>query len=321
MTFDLFCRERERDWARLEELLGAAGGRAERLGVEGALELGALYRATAADLALARRRYPGDPLVPRLERLVVAGRAAVYDLRVRRASPVRFFGERYWCLVRERRGVLAAAIAALAVPAAAGALWALHDPGAAIGLVPARFRGAADPHVHRLAAGVATQATLAGSIFTNNLQVTFLVFAGGLTLGAVTLLVLAYNGLMVGTLAGVTIGAGNFGVFLRYVVPHGVLELSCIAVCGMAGLRLGWALAVPGPVTRGAALREAARPAVAIVLGTAPWIVLAGLVEGFLTPHGVSLGAALGVGCGLGAVYWTLVLLGGPLRAARAVSR
>jgi hypothetical protein len=47
---------------------------------------------------------------------------------------------------------------------------------------------------------------------------------------------------------------------------------------------------------------------VAIVLGTAPWLVLAGLVEGFFTPGGYGLGAALGVGLGLGALYWALLL-------------
>jgi hypothetical protein len=45
------------------------------------------------------------------------------------------------------------------------------------------------------------------------------------------------------------------------------------------------------------------------VLGTAPWLVVAGLTEGFVTPAGVGLTGALAVGFALGAVYWSLVLL------------
>jgi uncharacterized membrane protein SpoIIM required for sporulation len=151
----------------------------------------------------------------------------------------------------------------------------------------------------------------AGSIFTNNIQVSFLVFAGGLLLGIGALAVLAYNGLMVGALAGITIQGGNFDVLLRYVLPHGILELSCFTVAAAAGLRMGWALIDPGPLTRGESLRREARPAVTIIIGTAPWLVVAGLTEGFVTPHALPLPAALAVGLGLGGVFWGLVLLRG----------
>ena len=56
------------------------------------------------------------------------------------------------------------------------------------------------------------------------------------------------------------------------------------------------------------ALAAEARIAVEIVLGTAPWLVLAGLVEGFITPRGLGLGPVIVIGASLGAVYWALVL-------------
>jgi len=71
---------------------------------------------------------------------------------------------------------------------------------------------------------------------------------------------------------------------------------------------MGWALVSPGHRRRGVALAAEARVAVEIVLGTAPWLVLAGLVEGFITPRGLGLGPVIGVGATLGAVYWALVL-------------
>ena len=99
---------------------------------------------------------------------------------------------------------------------------------------------------------------------------------------------------MLGVVGGLAIGSGNGRPFFELVTAHGVLELSCIVVAGAAGLRLGWAIIDPGNRTRGEALREEARAAIEIVLGTAPWLVVAGLVEGFLTPSGTGLPTVLG---------------------------
>jgi uncharacterized membrane protein SpoIIM required for sporulation len=299
-------------------MLERAGGRPERLGADGVLQLGELYRATVADLALARLRYPGDPVLDRLERLVADGRTALYRPRAARGSVSRYFARDYWRELRARPLILIAAIAFLVGPTLLAAGWAAHDPGAAIGLIPSGFRGAADPHVRRLPQGTATQAGLASSIFTNNITVTFLSFAGGIALGLGTLLVLAYNGVLLGALAGLTAQAGTFSVFLRYVVPHGLLELSCIAVAGSAGLRLGWALVDAGTASRAESLQREARRAVGLVLGTAPWLVIAGCVEGFVTPDGLSLPAALAVGIMLAVLYWSLVLMRGRRRRSEA---
>jgi uncharacterized membrane protein SpoIIM required for sporulation len=108
---------------------------------------------------------------------------------------------------------------------------------------------------------------------------------------------------------------------VRYILPHGLLELSCISIAGVAGLRLARALIDPGVRPRGEALRTEARGAVAMVLGTAPWLVVAGLTEGFLTPRDIPLPAALAVGCALAGVYWTLVVCAGRHRRARAFAR
>jgi uncharacterized membrane protein SpoIIM required for sporulation len=312
MNLEAFLSEREPAWEGLEALLKRARGRPDRLGVEQALELGRDYRAAVADLAIARRRFPGDPVVERLERLVLTGRQAIYSERSERQGAIRRFAVRdYWQLVLGERRMLILSALALFGPCLLAAGWALHDPGAALGLLPARFHSSGQPHVSHLALGAATQATLASSIFTNNIQVTFLAFAGGLSLGLLTLAILAFNGILLGALGGIMLQAGNFSVFVRYIAPHGLLELSCIVVAGAAGLRLARALVDPGELPRGFALRAAARPAVAIVLGTAPWLVVAGLTEGFLTPRGVPLATALAVGAALAGAYWVLVLTRG----------
>jgi uncharacterized membrane protein SpoIIM required for sporulation len=308
MKVERFISEREGDWRELDELL--RGGRDGRRSARGVLRLGALYRGAAADLALARRGHPGDPIVPRLESLVARARQAVYVEEPRRGSLRTFFARTYWVRVRERPLPLLLAIALLLVPAALAATWALGDPGAAVGLVPGKFRGAVEP-VGDTGMTAAQSAAFSGAVMTNNIQVTFLAFAAGILLGLGTAFVVVYNGAILGAVAGGAIANGNASGFAEFVTAHGVIELSCIAVAAAAGLRMGYALVAPGPQPRMRALAGEARSAIVIVLGTIPWVILAGLIEGFVTRAGFGLVPGIVLGVGVGALYWTLVVVRG----------
>jgi uncharacterized membrane protein SpoIIM required for sporulation len=308
MTLDRFERERGDGWRALEAALGRAGGRPERLGAAGVLELGGLYRAAAADLALARRLFPGDPLTARLEALVMRARQVVYaDVGVRR-SGLAFARRGYWRLVAERRLALGVAAALLLGGAAFAFVWGWLDPDAAAGLVPGAFIDGADPPRGDRGLTTAQSASFSSEIFTNNIRVTFLSFGAGLLFAVGGAFLLVYNGLILGAVLGVAAAHGNLGQLGRLVVAHGVLELSCIVVAGAAGLKMGWALVAPGPGTRRAALAAQARPAMAVVLGTAPWLVVAGLVEGYVSPAGWGGAGPYAVGLGLGLLYWSLVV-------------
>lgn len=274
-----------------------------------------MYRSAAADLAAARRQFPNELAVSRLEQLVSRARHVVYDAEGRRESVRTFFGRTYWRRIRERPAVLALSALLMFGPALLGGVWGVRDPGAASRFVPSQYRSVTEPRTGGtnlgLSPGESSQA--ATSIFTNNIRVTLFAFAGGITLGLLTGYVLVFNGVLVGTLMGLAFNAGNGESFTVLVTPHGVLELSCIVVGGLAGLRMGWAIIAPGHRRRIVSLQREARAAAELALGTAPWLVLAGIVEGFITPSGLSLPAALFVGGSLGAIYWGLVLLrGGP---------
>jgi uncharacterized membrane protein SpoIIM required for sporulation len=315
MKLDAFERERGPAWAELAALVAAARGRPERLRPVDLRRLGALYRAAAADLATARRKWPGDPVVARLSPLVASARQLVYESEPRGPSLAGFFMHGYWRLVREGPVLLLVAWTLLLAPAGLAAAWAWTDPGAAGGFVPPAFRSVTEPRPEGADLGipVTEQAALSSVILTNNIRVSFFAFAAGIAGGLGTAFVLVQNGLLLGTVAGLAFGAGNGVRFVELVSAHGVLELSCIAVSAAAGMRLGWALVRPGRGRRVDALAAEARPAVQLVLGTAPWLVVAGLVEGFVTPAGLGLGIALAVGFGLGGVFWALVLWrGGP---------
>jgi uncharacterized membrane protein SpoIIM required for sporulation len=321
VNLERFESERSADWAALEGLLGKAGDRPERLGADGVRRLGTLYRGAASDLAFARRRFPGDPRTARLEALVLRARAAVYARSARRGSLWAFLSRGYWVRMRERPWLVAAAWAVLLLPAAFGALWGAVDPGAAAGLVPGQFQAAADPPAAGRDYDAATATAFSASVMFNNIGVTLLAFAGGVAFAVPTVVSLFYNGLLLGVLGGIAVGAGHGLAFLRLVSSHGPLEISCIVAGGIAGLRMGWALIRPGPLTRGTSLRREARPAVEIAAGTAPWLVVCGICEGFLTGPELPVAVQAAIGASLFLLFWGLVVFRGRQSAALALAR
>jgi uncharacterized membrane protein SpoIIM required for sporulation len=317
VTVDAFVRERQASWTELDELVRRSRGRPERLGPDAVRRLGALYRSAVADLARGRRAYPGDPAVRRLEALVGRARPAIYAAEPRRASARGYLALGYWRAVVERGRVVALAWVLLLASAALTVAWAAHDPGAASGLVPGSLLGGGAPHK---AIGLAADqaASLSAQIFINNIIVTFEAFAAGIVFGVGPAFLLLYNGAILGAVTGVESGAGHTADVIELIAPHGLLELSCIVVCAAAGMRMGWALVEPGSRTRPQALSAEAPQAVLVVLATAPWLVVAGCVEGFVTPHHLPMTAALAVSVAAAAPYWTLVALLGRHRGDRA---
>jgi uncharacterized membrane protein SpoIIM required for sporulation len=313
-----FEAERGPRWARLSDLLARAGNRPSRLPPDEVLELGALYRQAAADLAFARRRFRGDPVVARLDDLVVRGRGAVYGHARRGGHVLEFVTTGYWRRLAERPVLLAVAWALLLVPALAAALWALTDSSAALAVVPPELQAAADPPASGRDFAAGEGAAFSTEVMVNNIQVTFVAFAGGIAAGLGTLLALVFNGMILGIVAGLAVDAGNGVAFLRLVSAHGPLELSCIVAGGVAGLRMGWAIIAPGPSARGRSLAREARQAVEIAIGTVPVLILCGLAEGFLTGPDLPVAVQTAIGIALFALFWSLVAWRGRASHSRA---
>ncbi len=309
-NLDAFVADRSPAWSELEDLVDRAGRRPERLGADGVRRLGAVYRSAIADLAFARRLYAGDPVVARLEHLVDRSRHTVYTSGSERGALRHFVTTGYWRRIAERPRPLIAAALLLFGPALLSGFWAWRDPGPASGLVPRQYQSVTEPREAGSDLGLAAdeQAAFAAQVLTNNIRVTMLAFAGGVLAGLGTALVLLQNGVLLGAVIGMAVGAGNGRPLFELITAHGVLEMSCIVVAGAAGLRIGWALVEPGYRPRGEALRVEARSAVELLLGTAVWLVVAGIVEGFVTPAGLGLGPVVAVGASLGAAFWALVI-------------
>jgi len=121
-------------------------------------------------------------------------------------------------------------------------------------------------------------------IFTNNIKVGILAFALGLTLAIGTVIVVYTNGYMLGALAALYFHKGGNLMFWSLILPHGILELFAIFVCGGAGIIIGYSLINPGKYSRKDSFIIRGKDAIKLVLGTIPIFIIAGIIEGYITP-------------------------------------
>jgi uncharacterized membrane protein SpoIIM required for sporulation len=125
---------------------------------------------------------------------------------------------------------------------------------------------------------------MASRIISNNVQVTFGAFAAGITAGIGTLLILVLNGVSLGGVLGLYQSKGIIKLILAFVAPHGVLELTAVCIAGGAGFLLAAALLLPGRRTRRRALIENGRRAIRLVAAASVMLLVAGTLEGFVSP-------------------------------------
>lgn len=315
MLAEDFVAAKKPNWERLSMILdtaqrgGLAALSAEQLG-----ELGQLYRSATSDLAVARRDFAGHRVADYLNALVARAHAAVYQGRAaRRRGLVDFFARSFPRTFRATWGYTLAAFLMFLLPALAGFWVAYRDPAAGAALFPGIEDRIQDIRDKREWWKELNDSNAAGAsmIMTNNIRVTFLAFAGGTLLGLFTLYLLAQNGLMLGVVAGAAQSLGFAANLWGFVAAHGTLELSAIFIAGGAGMQLGWALVRPGLLTRRTALVLAARRAALLLLGCVPILVVAGTIEGFLSPSDLPLGIKLAVSLLSGLLLYGYLLLAG----------
>ena len=165
----------------------------------------------------------------------------------------------------------------------------VHEPEWFYAFVPTELAGGRDPGAstetlratlngHDSADGLSA---FAAFLFTHNAQVALLAFALGFALCLPTGLLILYNGATLGAFVALFATRG-LGVELGgWLLIHGVTELFAVILAGAAGLRIGWAVAFPGPKGRLDAAKDAGRTAGAAMAGVVVMLMLAGLLEGF----------------------------------------
>ena len=277
--------------------------------------LGRAYRQIISDLAIARRDFPDDQVTAWLNDL--ASRA---HMRLYRAPPPswRRLGDFFWTgfarRFRAARGYLLLSALLLFGPAVVASLGALLEPTLREALVPAHLRNVMGSGRTWTDIQPDVRPGMATLIFTNNIQVAFLAFSGGVLVGLGTVYVLVSNGLALGGVLGAAQFYGVAPLLWSFISPHGYLELTCIVIAGAAGLMLGDALLRPGLLLRREALAHAARQAVELVVGAAPVLVVAGLIEGFISPSELPLAVKLAFGPTVGVALYALLLTVGRRR-------
>jgi uncharacterized membrane protein SpoIIM required for sporulation/uncharacterized RDD family membrane protein YckC len=312
------ARKRER-WDEFQRLADRAAARGlDSFAAHELPDFAARYREVAADLARSRTYGCDETTRARLERLAAAGHNALY--REERNT----WGRIWEVLAREcpaaivaARGYVLVAFLCFAAPAAAGYVVLRQDPALASEVLPEVMLRRAEAGVARRAEGkryvdVAAEdrPLMASGIISNNVRVAISCFAGGIFLGVGSLIMLGFNGLAIGASAGHFANTGLLSYLLEFILGHGLLELFAIWVAGAAGFLLGRSVVAPGDLLRSDALVLSGRRAVRMVGGAAVLLVVAGLIEGFVSAGtgGVAVRAAASA---LSLVFLAIYLLNG----------
>ena len=242
--------------------------------------LGAQYRMVVADLSYARSQGASGELVAYLNELAGRAHGVIYAAPAARLrGVVAFLLRDFPALFRSTsRYALVAALIFFIGWGVAAYLVHVELRGAGHGM-PGQIFGKDDGPVQ-----VPDPAEMSSYIMTNNIKVGIYAFAAGVTAGVLTVWVLFTNGLTIGYIA--TLRAPQLGQvrFWSLILPHGVIELVAIFVCGGAGLMLGSAIIAPGNLRRADSIRIAAGKAMRLFAGVLPFFVVAAIIEGFITP-------------------------------------
>ena len=304
MTAAEFINKKKKDWDELEGLLSYPGNaNAERLN-----RLGYLYRRITSDLAVARRDFPQDRCVTYLNELASRAHSTVYQASpLKRGSLLQFLRYGFPQIFRENIYFVGAAFLMFTI-AFVGTYWsALRTPEFAEKLVPEDTV----EHIKQLGRGAWNDTAaenrnlFASFVMTNNIRVAFLAFAWGIMFMVGSVYILVYNGILSGAVGGLCHVNGVALALWSFASPHGYIELTTIFIAGGAGMKMGYSLIAPSVYKRKRALIDAARTAIQMLGGCVVLLIVAGMIEGFVSPSDLSSTIKIGFGAVTGVVLFT----------------
>jgi uncharacterized membrane protein SpoIIM required for sporulation len=280
------------------------------------------YQALTADLARARSLGAARETVDQLNRIAVAGHNLLYgQIRLRESPGASFTFHAFARLVRKHAWAVGLS-AALFFGAALASFAAVQlYPSLGYDLLAEDFldfNPASKDNLHDIPS--LTRPVISSVIISNNIQVTLLAFGLGLTAGIGTTVLLIFNGIHLGSVAGWMTLQGKQRALWGWIMPHGGTELLAICLAGAAGYLLAAAIVAPGQLRRSTALKHIGSDALGIELGCMTMLVIAGIIEGFVSPSSIDYPSRVGVlvaSLGLWALYF---IFAGRERTSRAAA-
>ncbi len=285
-----FRSEREADWRRLEALLARVEKRsAAALSDEELLALPTLYRATVSALAVARETSLDRALINYLEGLSTRAYFFLYGVRGRLGPRLAAFFRHDWpaavlALWRETVGSLLLLVAGTIAGYAlvmSDSTWFMALSG---GMAEGRTPSASTQQLRDVLYKGSTDGleALAGFLFTHNAQMALMCFALGFVLAAPSTILILVNGLTLGAFLALYASRGLAGELIGWLCVHGTTEMFAITLAGAAGIRIGWAVAFPGRLSRLDGMAAAGRQAGTVMAGVVVMLFVAALLEGFV---------------------------------------
>lgn len=297
-------------WNRLEALLDrVARGGLKSLTRDELQELGLLYRQIASDLAALREDRASVHFAQYLNELLARAHNSIYSAqKPTPAAAVRFFRDTYPEVFRRTFAYSLLAFLIFSASAAVGVTLTRQDTNFKVRVLGPEMVETIERREMWTHSIVAIKPLASSAIMTNNLSVAFTTFAFGITGGAGTLYMLMFNGLLIGTIATACWSSGMSLQLWSFVAPHGVLELPAIFIAGGAGLRLAAGLLFPGLLPRRESVARAGAEGVQLLLGCVPILVIAGVIEAFVSPTGLGAASKFSVAAALFALLLAYLL-------------
>lgn len=285
-----WLEKRKPYWTRLEFLLDQSKKSGFRtLGRSELQELGLLYRQIAADLATLREDRGSIHFARYLNQLLARAHNIIYSAHKTSPSAVLdFFVATYPRVFRRNLSFVAIALLLFAGGALVGSWLTYRDPDFKLQILGPHMVQTIEKREMWTHSIVGIKPVASSAIMTNNISVGFLTFAFGITAGLGTIYMLIFNGLMLGVIGMACHLSGMSLKLWEFVAPHGVLELPAIFIAGGAGLRIAAGLLFPGYLPRKESLVRAGTEAVQLLLGSIPILVIAGVIEAFVSPTGLA---------------------------------
>lgn len=322
MDIDRYIARNQPAWDRLDDLTARARRKVANLQPGELDELVSLYQRVSTQLSYVRTYYRDAALVARLTRSVAAANGVIYGKRTRTVRVLRdFFAYTFPGAVYHYRRFIGVSALLFFVPALVLYVWLINDPAALDASAPAYVRQNYVDNLFEQYYSESPSPQFFTEVTTNNIRVTFLVFAAGIVapiLGPVFLLV--SNGAPLGIVGSWMATDASGWRFLGFILPHGMLELSAICIAGGGGLALGWSIVAPGDRRRGDALREEGRRLVVIFLGLVLMLIAAGFIEGFITGRGLPVALRIAIGAAGWLAFGAYFVAQGRAAAARGIT-